>query len=125
MKKLGMLLFAGWFGAQAMGAALTGTVKYAGKAPVNPPIKMNAEAVCVKQNAGKKVLQDNVVVGTQGGLKNVFVYVKEGVKNAPAAPTTAVEFDQKGCTYAPRVFGVRVNQPIKIVNSDPTLHNVH
>jgi hypothetical protein len=27
--------------------------------------------------------------------------------------------------YTPHVFGVQVNQPIAIVNDDPTLHNVH
>jgi hypothetical protein len=36
-----------------------------------------------------------------------------------------VTLDQKGCRYIPHVFAVRVNQPIEILNSDPTLHNIH
>ena len=34
-------------------------------------------------------------------------------------------FDQKGCQYSPKVFGIQVNQPLEIRNSDSTLHNVH
>jgi hypothetical protein len=29
------------------------------------------------------------------------------------------------CRYHPHVFGMRVGQPLEIVNSDPTLHNIH
>ena len=31
----------------------------------------------------------------------------------------------RSCHYPPRVFGVMVGQSIDILNSDPTLHNVH
>ena len=34
-------------------------------------------------------------------------------------------FDQNACHYLPHVFGVQVGQPIEIVNSDATLHNIH
>ena len=39
--------------------------------------------------------------------------------------TTPVVFDQKACRYVPHVFGVQVGQPIEILNSDATLHNIH
>ena len=61
-----------------------------------------------------------------GALQNAFVYVKDGLGSYYFdTPTQAIVLDQKGCTYTPRVFGVRAGQPIEIVNSDPTLHNVH
>ena len=34
-------------------------------------------------------------------------------------------FDQQACHYHPHVFGVQVGQPIEVLNSDATLHNIH
>ena len=59
-------------------------------------------------------------------LGNVFVYVKDGLGNYIFdTPTTPAKIDQQNCRYHPHVFGIRVNQPLEIVNSDPTLHNIH
>jgi plastocyanin len=59
-------------------------------------------------------------------LQNVFVYVKDGLGTLkfPVPPAPLV-LDQKGCQYRPHVFGVQVGQPIEILNSDATLHNIH
>jgi plastocyanin len=69
--------------------------------------------------------KEEIVVGAGNGLANVFVYVKEGVSGTYPAPATPVVLDQKGCAYRPHVFGVMTGQPIDILNSDDTLHNVH
>ena len=61
-----------------------------------------------------------------GGLDNVFVYVKDGLGNYYFdTPTEPVTLDQTACHYEPHVFGIRVGQPLEIVNDDTTLHNVH
>ena len=64
---------------------------------------------------------------SQGGkLANVFVYIKSGLgKYAFDQPTDPVIISQKNCRYAPHVFGIRVGQPLTILNDDPTLHNIH
>jgi len=110
----------------ATAGTVRGTVTLTGAAAKNEAIRMNADPVCIKQAPGEQ-LQETFVVGGDGKtLGNVFVYVKDGLGNyvydAPSGPVT---LDQRGCRYSPHVFAVRVNQPIEIINSDPTLHNVH
>ena len=104
---------------------VTGSVTLEGPAPANEPIRMNADPVCVREVKGT-VQQETFVVGAGGAIANVFVYVKDGLGDyafeAPAGPAT---LDQKGCRYTPHVFGIRVGQLLEIVNSDPTLHNIH
>jgi plastocyanin len=103
-----------------------GTVTLDGTAPKNEAIKMNADPVCVKENPTQQ-FQETYAVGSDGkSLANVFVYVKDGLGNyAYDPPTGMAQIDQKNCRYHPHVFGMRVGQPLEILNSDPTLHNIH
>jgi plastocyanin len=104
---------------------VTGKVVLDGAPPPNEAIKMNSDPVCLKQATGTQT-QEFFVVGEGGALQNVFVYVKDGLGDYVfETPTEALKFDQSGCRYRPHVFGVRVGQPIEIMNSDPTLHNIH
>ena len=67
-----------------------------------------------------------MIVNDNGTLRNVFVYVKQGAdKWTYTTPTNAVELDQQGCLYHPHIVALMVNQPLKIKNNDPTLHNIH
>jgi hypothetical protein len=111
-------------GTPAGSASVTGTVRFDGAAPAAVKVKMDADPACQQQHASP-VHTEEVVVGSDGGLKNVFVYVKEGAKGPFAAPTAPVELSQSGCWYTPHVFGIQVGQPLEIVNNDPTLHNVN
>ena len=101
-----------------------GTVTLDGAAPENERIRMNADPVCVSENTTPQFQE--TYEAADGKLANVFVYVKDGLGNyVYDAPTESAKIDQKQCRYRPHVFGVRVGQPIEIMNSDPTLHNIH
>jgi plastocyanin len=103
---------------------INGVVSFDGVAPKNEPIKMNADPVCVKENKTPQTQETYEV--ENGKLANVFVYVKDGLGNyAYDPPAGGVTIDQKGCRYHPHVFGIRVGQELTILNSDPTLHNIH
>jgi len=104
----------------ATAATVSGTVKFEGAAPKAAKIDMSQDANCKGANTAEGV------VVSDGHLANVFVYVKEGLGNRTFdVPKDAVTLNQSGCKYAPHVLGAMAGQTIKVVNSDPTTHNIH
>jgi plastocyanin len=104
-------------------SSISGTVKLDGTPPEARVIRMSSDPLCMPEGP---TLSEVVLVGPGNGLQNVFVYVKDGLGDRTfTAPQTPVVLDQKGCKYTPHVFGVQVGQPVVIINSDPTLHNIH
>jgi plastocyanin len=109
---------------ESKAANVAGRVLIEGAVPANPPIKMSADPYCLRANTDSKSLERFIV--SNGGLDNVFVWVKDGLGNYYFdVPTEPVKVDQQGCRYTPHVFGVRAGQPLEISNSDETMHNVN
>ena len=102
---------------------VSGTITLEGTPPAAETIRMNSDPVCVKEATNTET--EYYVVGEGGGLGNVFVYVKEGLSGSYPPSGETLVLDQQGCRYTPHVFGVQVGQTVRIVNSDPTLHNIH
>jgi plastocyanin len=108
----------------AKSGTITGRIVFEGTPPPNPPIRMDSDPVCLRANAGAATAETFLV--DDGGLENVFVYLKDGLDGYYFdTPATPVVLDQKGCRYVPHVLGLQVGQPLEITNSDNTLHNVH
>lgn len=109
-------------------ATLTGTISTNAKGVKSEIVKMSADPKCVEINQNKDVLRDDLVVNGAGGIKDVFVYVKSGLKPSDIPPLDSTPalmvLDQRGCMFAPKVIGLRAGQQIKIRNSDPNGHNV-
>jgi plastocyanin len=104
---------------------VSGRVAIEGPVPGNPPIKTDSDPYCARTNTDG-LSAETFVVDSGQGLNNVFVYVKDGLGTYYFdTPATAVTLDQKGCRYTPHVAGVQTGQPIEILNSDSTLHNVN
>lgn len=104
----------------ATAATVSGTVNFDGTPPPGAKIDMSQDPACKGTNTAEAV----VVSG--GHLANVFVYVKDGLGNRTFdVPKEAVTLDQSGCKYHPHMLGVMAGQDLKIVNSDPTTHNIH
>jgi hypothetical protein len=111
---------------QLIAGTVTGKVAFKGAKPPAATIKMNADPKCVKMHSGKDVPSQQTVVNANNTLQYVFVYVKKGLEGKKfPMPKSKVSIDQQGCMYHPHIFGMMVDQPLEITNSDPTLHNIH
>ena len=109
----------------ANAATITGKVAYTGDAPKMANISMDATPACARAHTTPQK-SEQVVVNSNGTLKNAFIWVKAGLPDKQwPTPTTPVRLEQKGCMYTPHVIGVMTNQDIEIVNGDPTNHNIH
>ena len=102
---------------------ITGSIMLEGTPPAAETIRMNSDPVCTKEATDTETRY--YVVGGNGGLGNVFVYVKEGLTGSFPAASDTVVLDQNGCRYTPHVFGIQVGQTLRVHNGDPTLHNIH
>ena len=109
---------------EATAGNLAGTVALEGTPPEAEQIRMNSDPVCVKEATNTET--EYFTVGSDGGLGNVFVYVKEGLDDRSfPAPSESLTLTQEGCRYQPHVFGIQVGQTLEVLNGDPTLHNIH
>ena len=98
---------------------ITGVISFTGAVPAPRKLDTSNDAKC-----GDVFLDDLIANG--GKLQNVFIFVKSGLPQAAfETPADAVTIDQNGCKFVPRVLGIRAGQPLKIVNSDQTDHNIH
>jgi len=106
---------------------ITGSVKLTGTAPHMKGIDMGKDPYCAGQHKDKPATLENVVVGSNGGLQNVVLYLSEGLSASAASVVSSEEptFDQKGCMYSPHVMAVNPDEKFKVTTSDQTAHNIH
>ena len=109
----------------ATAATITGKVAFDGTAPARARIRMDAVPACTQASTELALIED-AIVNDNKTLRNVFVYVKEGLGDRSfPPPAEEVVLDQKGCVYHPHVTGLVAGQKLRIKNSDPTNHNIH
>jgi len=105
-------------------ASISGRAILDGQPPPPEEISMDSDSACAAR--GGTLRREDVVTGAEGGLANVFVRVSSGLgARVFAPPASPVILNQRGCRYEPHVAGLQVGQALEIVNSDPTLHNIH
>jgi len=103
--------------------AVAGRVTFQGPPPPRRSIELQREC----QAHGAEILAEDVVVGAEGGLRDVLVHVRRGlaghaIPERPAGPSPVL--DQVGCRYTPHVLALRAGDSLLVANSDPIAHNV-
>jgi plastocyanin len=69
---------------------------------------------------------ENWKIGPKGELADVVVWIvaPRMMADHPVAVPPEVEIKQIGCRYVPHVIAVQAGVPFKVVDGDPTLHNI-
>lgn len=106
-------------------AKVSGKLIFEGTAPAVPPLKIGRnDPYCLKN--GQSIFKQEAPLTEAGALRNVIVYVRSGFEGRSyAVPQEAVVLDQQLCVYVPHVLTLMKGQKLKILNGDPTFHNVH
>src|SRR6202795_3353222 len=104
---------------------ITGTVKLDGAAPHMKGIDMSKDPYCSKAHQSDPGKMETYVVGADGGMENVVLYISEGYTGPATTVTTEPVFDQKNCMYTPHVLPLDVDKKFKVTTSDQTTHNIH
>ena len=102
--------------------AIHGRVSFSGE-DSDRRIRMNADPVCVSAHQDPVFTQQ--IVAREGGLANVFVWIKQAAPKPGGVISDPGVLHQEGCIFRPHVLGVQVGQPLLIRNEDPTGHNIH
>jgi plastocyanin len=104
---------------------ISGRVTVDGTVSPAAMIRLDADPKCAAMAEAGQRADESVMLGDGNTLRNVFVYVKDGLPpRLYPVPPSPVVLDQQQCRYVPRVLGIQVGQQLLIKNSDALLHNV-
>lgn len=109
--------------AAAASTRVVGRAVLVGRPPVRHPMTpVLSHAGCGHHDTAP--LSEDVVVGPEGELRDVVVWIDGLPAAAPPTGLPPVDVDQRGCVFVPHVALVRVGQVVRVHNSDETSHNV-
>src|SRR5271166_2376696 len=90
----------------ATAGTISGRVLFTGEAPAMPEIDMSSNPQCERQHK-KPQRAETVIVNSNKTLRNVFVWIRDGLPKARwTPPAESAKLDQNGCVYEPHVLGV-------------------
>ena len=103
------------------GGSVDGRITYNGTPPAPKMLKVDEDV----EACGGDRLSNELVVSSGGGIKNVVLSI-ENVKSGKDwdFPDEFV-YDQKGCSFEPRIMIIKPKMAGAVLNSDSVGHNFH
>jgi len=106
---------------EARAGAITGEVKFIDESPKMAAIKVSKD----QDYCGETLANETYVVGPDGGLKNVVVFIETPQIKAAGDPQKENILSNTGCLYSPRILAMQKGEQLKVRNNDPKLHIPH
>jgi hypothetical protein len=109
-------------GPVADGGRISGTIRFAGKAPAPEPVAITKDkAVC----GARRHTSETLVVGSDGGVRYAVVSIDPVPAGKPFDAGQRPTLDQQGCWFTPHVLLSPAGGAVDILNNDGILHNLH
>ena len=104
------------------GGSISGRVTYDGTAPAPEILKVDEDV----EACGGDRPSDELLVSADGGIQNVVISI-EKIKAGKdwEFPKEEFTYDQKGCSFIPRIMVIKPKMAGEVLNSDSVGHNFH
>jgi hypothetical protein len=108
------------------GGTISGTVKWSGPVPRGLEFPVTKDPQICDPDSRKTVDLERLIVGSQGGVANTIVYLKDiSAGKAMDLPEQRRHLNQVHCRYVPHILLVPENAVLQMESSDATLHTIH
>ena len=108
------------------GGTISGTVRWSGRCLLGLDFPVTKDPQICDPESKKRVDLERLEVGSQGGVANTIVYLKNIYSGkAMVLPEQRRHLDQKHCRYVPHILLVPQGATLQMESSDATLHTIH
>src|SRR5215467_6858985 len=107
--------------AAAFAGSIIGEVRFTDDPPAMPTVKVSKD----QDYCGETFLNETYLIGSDGVLQNVVVFVDTSPSKAQGDPQKDNILNNTGCRYSPRILALQKGERLRIKNNDPKLHIPH
>jgi hypothetical protein len=108
------------------GGTISGTIKWSGPVPRELDLPITKDPQICELDGKKTASLDRLIVGSDGGVANAIVYLKNISAGKPLElPEQRRHLDQRHCRYIPHILLVPRDAELQMQSSDATLHTIH